>query len=248
MKSIAILILSLLPSLAFPQTDEARADTTRQASNQEPVVSISLNDLTEIKEAAEKAKELRTHVDTLKTVIRRLSEDKKKLEAGTAALEDSLRTYKNDLNESRDQLLKKDKRLQNIAAYFLVIPYSDLSVKKIAIPAFGAITDTLLKKRRQGQYELLKNYRSHVSELRDTLINIQKNLDSDFVKDNAIQEERNRLKQTRVYKAYESYGYLDTEFFLAQMMVSTLRKLKAKVNLQPEIDTLTQCLETDKDL
>lgn len=260
---ISILFISLMPaSLMLAQNIEEEAqDLDLPKDTVSHVVHETIEE--DVKIQATYYQELIAYRDSFKVLKDRylkLEKVHNKLKWQKQSIEDSLRRYKIQCNDTQrqnkslmDKTIKSDKALISMASNFIYIPYEAYSVDSIAIPAYESAQDLTLKQQYKTRYQLLKNYKVNISETFNLLKDIYNECKAPFASSGQSNELISKITQSRVYAQYKQYddwrntylGYMLTEvvgYLKAFNKETTPQKIKAK------IDELNRCIKTEDSL
>lgn len=186
------------------------------------MTTISVADLTkmesEIKSLRQQLKGVKSNRDSLKSKYDKSFAKSQELSKKHAQSEQ-------ELTKLRGIVLQDDKERVDIASNFLYIPYESYSVDSIAITTYEGIHDVPLKEKYRIRYTLLKNYKIHISEFSNFLIQFQKEFNR-FANDKFTSQKAQQLKSLRCYKAYLAYS--DGKYtFLGSRMEKALSMLQS---------------------
>ena len=216
-------------------------------------VTISVADLSELQGYKAKYNDLLSKYDTLKSEYDSLDIAHRKDVAELNNLSRQSSQEKNRIQNLEKEMEATNNKLINMAANFLFIPYEAYGIEKIAIPAFEAITNTGLKEKHRVRYILLKRYKDHVKELRDFLVEKDKDLEHFAGKEQAMKA-LNDMKQKNFYAEYEGLGDNMKYTYLGKKIIEVERQLKIfdgsthKLKVKDIIEELDACIKTQEGL
>ncbi len=154
---------------------------------------------------------------------------------------------KNENEKLRKAQKEADKRLHNIAANFLYIPYEDFSINKIAIPAFDAISNPELEKEHAIQRHLLESYQADIQQLLKFLVTAGEELSKPFIKD--ATEQLRQFKNSPFYTSYQGYGdwrntYMGKRIVAIEKLLKAFDGNKNGFDVEAIKNELNSCLKT----
>lgn len=121
---------------AMAQRDSTKMEETSVATHEGISVTISVDDLSELQGYKAKYNDLLTKYDTLKSKYDSLDIAHRKEVTELTILRQQSSKEKNCIQSLKEELGTTNKKLINMAANFLFIPYEAYGIEKIAIPAF----------------------------------------------------------------------------------------------------------------
>lgn len=196
----------------------------------------------EIAELKNVTKSLKTELEECRTQLNRMNA------LGNPDLAMQIEELKNSNETLKSQNDTANKKLKNIAFNFLYIPYEAFSIKKIAIPAFNAISDPSVKEAGKVKFSLLQSYETDIKELIVCYRKIEDELDLSYDGIEYVE----KIKGTDVYNNYNKYDdwentYLGKNILLAISRMESFTR-KNKTSLKDLIAELEKCLKTEEDL
>ena len=256
-----ILFLMMLPIQLFGQ--EVIEMVGQKDSTENVEVKISMSHLAELENAKKMAEE------KLKSANKKILEQGIKLKddslvigrmkAQIANLRADSLAYHNKIRGLKEQSLKSDTCLINVASNFIYIPYEAFGVKEIAIPAYQSVFDKGLKEKYKSRYELLVKYKEHVEEFLSFLTEQKSALMSNpFNNKEEASKVINILQTKSFYISYHAFEDWPSTFLGSRIAVIEKQLKEFKGNIQKgniqnvSFDKITnelqECLKTENDL
>jgi hypothetical protein len=232
----------LFTSLSLVIQAQEKGDTKKQDKS-EMTVSISVNDLSSLKQEVQEYKKLQQEYTQLSQQDSANICELKKISSEY----DSLKRNYDSIVKSQELANKK---LVNIASNFLYIPYEAYSIQEIAIPAFNAVTDEQLRNKHQVKLDLLENYQQDIRNLLAFISDIEKELSIPFTKD--LESLNQRYLNMDFYQRYRKYDNWKNTYLGKKINDIDVKMKSYNGRNKPDFtsikEDLNQCLETAKNL
>ena len=227
------------------QQDTVRTVETSTTAPKEETVTISEEYYSSLRDYRAKYLELKPKYDRLDSIHGKSMVELGRLRRQSTRDESDIQNLKKELEATNIWLV-------NVASNFLYIPYEAYSVELIALPAFEAVTDRMLREKHNVRYDLLKNYKKHVEELRDFLVNLERELK--FAGKYEAMGALTKMKQSSFYSAYQRLGEVMKDVYIGKKVLEVERQLEVfdgnthGLNVKDIIDELNACLKTQEGL